>query len=41
MDDASTDDLPFDPTRRKLCPDGACVGVIHEGKCNVCGRSAA
>ena len=27
--------------QRQLCPDGACVGVIHEGKCNVCGRSAA
>jgi hypothetical protein len=27
---------------RKLCPDGACVGVIGaNGTCNVCGRSAA
>lgn len=27
---------------RKLCPDGACVGVIGpDGTCNVCGRSAA
>jgi hypothetical protein len=27
---------------RKLCPDGSCVGVIGDnGKCKVCGRSAA
>lgn len=27
---------------RKLCPDGACVGLIGpDGTCNVCGRSAA
>lgn len=26
---------------RKLCPDGACVGLIGpNGTCNVCGRSA-
>ena len=31
----------FDPHRR-LCPDGACVGVIGEdGRCKVCGRSAS
>ncbi|HEV3031058.1 MAG TPA: hypothetical protein VG319_05410 [Polyangia bacterium] len=43
MDDATTrDDLPFDPTRRKLCPDGACVGVIGaDGRCRVCGRTEA
>ena len=30
----------FDPHRR-LCPDGACIGVIGEnGVCKVCGRSA-
>lgn len=29
----------FDPNRR-LCPDGACVGVIGpEGRCTVCARS--
>jgi hypothetical protein len=29
---------PFDPNQRRLCPDGACVGVIGEdGKCKVCG----
>lgn len=30
----------FDP-RRRLCPDGACVGVIGpEGRCTVCARGA-
>jgi hypothetical protein len=30
----------FDPDRR-LCPDGACIGVIgSDGKCKVCGRVA-
>jgi hypothetical protein len=29
-------------TQRKLCPDGACVGVIAaNGTCTVCGKSAA
>jgi len=29
-------------SRRKLCPDGACVGVIGaDGVCSVCGKSAA
>lgn len=27
--------------RRELCPDGGCIGVMIDGKCNVCGRSAA
>jgi hypothetical protein len=31
----------FDPHRR-LCPDGACIGVIgDDGRCRVCGRSAS
>jgi hypothetical protein len=30
----------FDPHRR-LCPDGACIGVIgDDGRCRVCGRTA-
>ncbi|HVY36456.1 MAG TPA: hypothetical protein VHM31_00930 [Polyangia bacterium] len=30
----------FDPKRR-LCPDGSCVGVIStDGRCTVCGMSA-
>jgi hypothetical protein len=28
--------------QRTLCPDGACTGLINaDGKCGVCGRSAA
>lgn len=31
-------DQLFDPNQRRLCPDGACVGVIGEdGKCKICG----
>jgi hypothetical protein len=31
----------FDPKRR-LCPDGSCVGLINpDGRCSVCGRTAA
>jgi hypothetical protein len=44
MDDAipTETDETFDPTRRKLCPDGTCVGVIgDDGLCRVCGRSEA
>ena len=29
----------FDPRRRRLCPDGSCVGVIGaSGRCRICGR---
>jgi len=35
----SSDDL--DLAHRRLCPDGACIGVIgSDGKCRVCGRAA-
>jgi hypothetical protein len=35
--DQQDEDKGFDPKRR-LCPDGACVGVIGaDGKCSVCG----
>jgi hypothetical protein len=28
----------FDPSRRRLCPDGSCIGLIgSDGKCTVCG----
>jgi hypothetical protein len=28
----------FDPSRRRLCPDGSCIGLIGtDGKCTVCG----
>jgi hypothetical protein len=31
----------FDPKRR-LCPDGSCIGVITgDGTCSVCGRTAS
>ena len=33
-----TDDLDLDS--RRLCPDGACIGVIgDDGRCRVCGRA--
>ena len=43
MDDNGTNkDDTFDPARRRLCPDGACVGLIgDDGKCSVCGRTEA
>jgi hypothetical protein len=32
------EETAFDP-RRRLCPDGACVGVLDaEGRCSVCQR---
>ncbi|HEY2747222.1 MAG TPA: hypothetical protein VGL86_21515 [Polyangia bacterium] len=32
----------FDDDDRKLCPDGACTGLVGaDGKCKECGRSAA
>ena len=41
-DPGTQDDAPFDPTRRKLCADGACVGVIgDDGRCGECGRTEA
>ena len=27
--------------QRALCSDGACIGVIEDGKCNVCGKAPA
>jgi hypothetical protein len=45
MDDPSATDPEtdvFDPTRRRLCADGACVGVIGaDGRCGECGRTEA
>jgi hypothetical protein len=35
-------DAPFNPAKRRLCPDGSCIGVIGEdGRCRVCGRTAS
>lgn len=29
----------FDPATRRLCPDGACIGVLDaSGKCSECGQ---
>jgi hypothetical protein len=34
----SSESESFDPRRRRLCPDGSCVGVIGaDGRCRVCG----
>jgi len=31
----------FDPSKRRLCPDGACIGVLgDDGRCRVCGRAS-
>jgi hypothetical protein len=32
-------DEDFDLDDRVLCPDGACTGIIVDGKCTECGRS--
>ena len=32
------DSTTFDPSRRRLCPDGSCVGLLgSDGRCKVCG----
>jgi hypothetical protein len=32
----------FDPSKRRLCTDGACIGVIgDDGRCRECGRSSS
>jgi hypothetical protein len=45
MSTSSSDASRFDPRRRRLCPDGACIGLLDDsGRCKVCGtvdRSAA
>lgn len=43
-DHSAGDELPRAPEDfedRRLCPDGACIGVVGpDGLCNECGRSA-
>jgi hypothetical protein len=40
MPELEQDPERFDPSARRLCPDGSCVGVIGpEGRCKVCGLS--
>lgn len=37
--DTFTDlDDDFDFENRVLCPDGACTGIIENGKCTECGK---
>jgi hypothetical protein len=39
---SSPDTDKFDPSRRRLCPDGACVGLLDDnGRCKECGRTAS
>jgi hypothetical protein len=41
-DDDEDADEPAEWSERKLCDDGACVGVIGaDGTCTVCGKSSA
>lgn len=32
-------DEEFDLENRELCPDGACTGIIIDGKCSECGKT--
>jgi hypothetical protein len=42
MSQATPGEDSFDPTRRRLCADGSCVGVIgDDGRCRECGRTEA
>ena len=42
MSSSSSDSEKFDPARRRLCPDGACVGLLDDsGRCKECGRTAS
>jgi hypothetical protein len=37
----STEKQSFDPARRRLCPDGACIGLLDDtGRCKECGLVA-
>ncbi len=37
MDAGGTDDIDFDT--RIPCSDGNCIGIIVDGRCNICGKS--
>lgn len=42
MSSTTSDSEKFDPKRRRLCPDGACVGLLDEsGRCKECGLTAS
>jgi hypothetical protein len=35
-----TEEMAFDVASRRLCPDGACTGIIGpDGKCSECGQA--
>jgi hypothetical protein len=35
---STSQDNSFDPSQRRLCPDGSCVGLLgSDGRCKVCG----
>ena len=35
-----SEETPFNPRDRRLCPDGSCVGLLDaSGRCSECGRS--
>jgi len=35
-----TEDIGFDPSTRRLCPDGACTGILEEGGwCSECRKT--
>jgi hypothetical protein len=36
---SSSEDEDFDFENRVLCPDGACTGIMVDGKCTECSRS--
>jgi hypothetical protein len=37
----SSESESFDPSRRRLCPDGACIGLLDDsGRCRECGLQA-
>jgi hypothetical protein len=39
---SSSESATFDASRRRLCPDGACVGLLDEsGRCKECGLTAS
>jgi hypothetical protein len=39
---SSSDTDKFDPGRRRLCPDGACIGLLDDaGTCKECGLTAS
>jgi hypothetical protein len=41
MSTSSTENKTFDPSRRRLCPDGSCIGLLDEaGRCKECGQVA-